>query len=380
MLNDRKPCENLASFGYDGNSLMTCDSYVAEKPKRRCKKEQPGTNKKLRFFCPSTCKTKCGTCENSASFRYKGNSSRTCESYVAEKPKKRCRKKQPGTKKKLRFFCPSTCKRSCKHTDSPSQSPIFDYDMTSPPTISRRDSPVFFPTNSPITDHDDFIRTPRPSMSQRDSPVFFPTNSPITDEERFEAPSQTPRTPIPTKSADSPDFFPTNSPFFDEDDAFMAPFQTPRTPIPTKSADSPDFFPTNSPFADHDDAYNSYSEAPVRTPRTPMPTKSDSPEFDFPSVHFDHFDFPAPVRTPMPTKSDSPDFSPYNPPISIQYSAAPVRTPRTPMPTKSDSPDFSPSNTPISIQFEVLAPVRTPRTPIPTKSADSPPSQSLNFV
>jgi hypothetical protein len=319
MLNDRKPCENLASFGYDGNSLMTCDSYVAEKPKRRCKKEQPGTNKKLRFFCPSTCKTKCGTCENSASFRYKGNSSRTCESYVAEKPKKRCRKKQPGTKKKLRFFCPSTCKRSCKHTDSPSQSPIFDYDMTSPPTISRRDSPV-----------------------------FFPTNSPITDEERFEAPSQTPRTPIPTKSADSPDFFPTNSPFFDEDDAFMAPFQTPRTPIPTKSADSPDFFPTNSPFADHDDAYNSYSEAPVRTPRTPMPTKSDSPEFDFPSVHFDHFDFPAPVRTPMPTKSDS--------------------------------PDFSPSNTPISIQFEVLAPVRTPRTPIPTKSADSPPSQSPNFV
>jgi len=244
MLNDRKPCENLASFGYDGNSLMTCDSYVAEKPKRRCKKEQPGTNKKLRFFCPSTCKTKCGTCENSASFRYKGNSSRTCESYVAEKPKKRCRKKQPGTKKKLRFFCPSTCKRSCKHTDSPSQSPIFDYDMTSPPTISRRDSPVFFPTNSPITDHDDFIRTPRPSMSQRDSPDFFPSNTPI----------------------------------------------------------------------------------------------------------------------------------------SIQYSAAPVRTPRTPMPTKSDSPDFSPSNTPISIQFEVLAPVRTPRTPIPTKSADSPPSQSPNFV
>ena len=60
-----------------------------------------------------------GECENSELWRFDGDVIKTCKTYVAVKPKKRCKKVQPGTKKKLKFFCPSTCKRKCKRNDSP---------------------------------------------------------------------------------------------------------------------------------------------------------------------------------------------------------------------------------------------------------------------
>ncbi|OEU06656.1 hypothetical protein FRACYDRAFT_254210 [Fragilariopsis cylindrus CCMP1102] len=104
------------------DSSRTCDSYVAFKPIKRCKKEQPGTGKKVRFYCPGTCKKKCprGKCENLKTFRFQGNSN-ACDSYVAEKPVKRCKKDVEGKKdkvtgklKKVKFFCPATCKKKCK--------------------------------------------------------------------------------------------------------------------------------------------------------------------------------------------------------------------------------------------------------------------------
>jgi hypothetical protein len=132
---DRDACENSATFGYDGNVTRTCDAFVALKPRKRCKKVQPGTGKHLRFFCPRTCKSKCqnaptasptdrGECQNSVDFGYEGNATRTCDAYVALKPRKRCKKEQPGTGgKRLRYFCPATCKDRCKNTDAPTVTP-----------------------------------------------------------------------------------------------------------------------------------------------------------------------------------------------------------------------------------------------------------------
>ena len=54
-------------------------------------------------------------CSNDLDFRFEGNSSRTCDLYVAIKPVKRCEKIQPESGgKKVRKFCPGTCKRKCK--------------------------------------------------------------------------------------------------------------------------------------------------------------------------------------------------------------------------------------------------------------------------
>ena len=60
-------------------------------------------------------------CENSDAFRFEDNLEFTCDLYIAKKPKKRCKKKVQGTKdegtgklKKVKFFCPATCKKNCK--------------------------------------------------------------------------------------------------------------------------------------------------------------------------------------------------------------------------------------------------------------------------
>ncbi|OEU19200.1 hypothetical protein FRACYDRAFT_237492 [Fragilariopsis cylindrus CCMP1102] len=113
-------CSDDISFRFEGNPSRTCDSYVAIKPIKRCQKIQPESGgKKVRNFCPSVCKSNCkrrrGPCENLGSFRFEGNSSRTCDSYVAMKPIKRCAKIQPKSGgKKVSEFCPSTCKKKCK--------------------------------------------------------------------------------------------------------------------------------------------------------------------------------------------------------------------------------------------------------------------------
>ena len=84
-----------------------------------------------------------GECENSELWRFDGDVIKTCKTYVAVKPKKRCKKVQPGTKKKLKFFCPSTCKRKCKRNDSPTSSPSLK------PSLSPSDVPSFIPSTDP---------------------------------------------------------------------------------------------------------------------------------------------------------------------------------------------------------------------------------------
>ena len=119
-------CSNDLDFKFEGDLSRTCDSYVAYKPVKRCKKIQPKSGgKKVRKFCPGTCKKKCkkprGECENLLTFRFQGNWKFSCDLYVALKPVKRCKKDVEGTNdkvtgklKKVRFFCPATCKRKCK--------------------------------------------------------------------------------------------------------------------------------------------------------------------------------------------------------------------------------------------------------------------------
>ena len=175
----RKPCENQESFQFKGDATKTCD-YVAKNPNKRCKKVQPGPgNKKVKFFCPSACKKKCkntdsptssptftrGDCENLDSFQFEGNAHRTCDSYVAKKPNKRCKKKQLvlGTKIKLKFFCPATCKRKCKNIDSPTATP------TATPTLSPSASPTASPSISASS-----APSPIPSVI----PSFIPSESP----------------------------------------------------------------------------------------------------------------------------------------------------------------------------------------------------------
>jgi hypothetical protein len=103
---------------------VDCDTFVAETPDKRCKRKQPGTGgKKVQFFCPATCKEKCfstsptdapthqerGECENLSTFGFRGNESKTCDEYVAQSPRKRCKRKKPGSGgEKDRLFCQSS--------------------------------------------------------------------------------------------------------------------------------------------------------------------------------------------------------------------------------------------------------------------------------
>jgi len=173
----RGDCENLDAFFFDGDATKTCDDYVADKPNKRCKKKQPGTGgKKVKFFCPASCKSECestdsptssptvtrGACTNLDSFQFEDDATQTCDSYVAEKPKKRCQKVQPGpNNKKLKFFCPATCKSKCKKTDSPTASP------TAAPTATPTASPTGDPTSNPTTSPS---VSSYPSLAPSDSP------------------------------------------------------------------------------------------------------------------------------------------------------------------------------------------------------------------
>ncbi|OEU07947.1 hypothetical protein FRACYDRAFT_250598 [Fragilariopsis cylindrus CCMP1102] len=105
---------------------MSQDTMWPKYTTYRCRKIQPESGgKKVRKFCPGTCKKKCktprGKCENLKTFRFQGRQKFTCDLYVAVKPVKRCQKDVLGKKdevngklKKIKFFCPATCKKKCK--------------------------------------------------------------------------------------------------------------------------------------------------------------------------------------------------------------------------------------------------------------------------
>ena len=223
---DRGECENSQQFRFEGDSLRTCDSYVAEKPIKRCVKKQPGTDgKRVKFFCPATCKKKCftstpissptdkpGPCKNSNAFGYEGDPLKTCDSYVAKKPYKRCRKVVDSNffivpaddqdANKIRFHCPATCKRKCKNTKVPTASPTVT-PTTSPtdlPTTSSSASPsatesaMEAPTSRPVDPRDtrDPVATASPSVTPTTSPTDLSTASSSASSSATESAMETP--------------------------------------------------------------------------------------------------------------------------------------------------------------------------------------------
>jgi hypothetical protein len=55
-------------------------------------------------------------CEDSIIFRYENDPSKSCSTYVALKPRKRCRKLDKQSGKRIKFFCPNVCnyKNKCR--------------------------------------------------------------------------------------------------------------------------------------------------------------------------------------------------------------------------------------------------------------------------
>ena len=271
---DRGECENSQQFRFEGDSLRTCDSYVAEKPIKRCVKKQPGTDgKRVKFFCPATCKKKCftstpissptdkpGPCKNSNAFGYEGDPLKTCDSYVAKKPYKRCRKvvdsnffivpAEDQDANKIQFYCPATCKRECKNTNEPGpceNSPAFGYKGNPLKTCDSYVAKKAYKRCRKVVDSNFFIvpaedqdankirfhcpatckrkckntkvPTASPSVTPTTSPTDLPTTSssasPSATESAMEAPTSRPVDPRDTRdpvATASPSVTPTTSP------------------------------------------------------------------------------------------------------------------------------------------------------------------------
>jgi uncharacterized surface protein with fasciclin (FAS1) repeats len=55
----RRVCTDSITFRFNNEQNKDCARWVFAKPKRRCNKNDPVSGKKVRFFCPTICKTKC---------------------------------------------------------------------------------------------------------------------------------------------------------------------------------------------------------------------------------------------------------------------------------------------------------------------------------
>jgi hypothetical protein len=56
---DREECEDCETFRFNNEQDKDCDTWVSEKPDKRCKKNDPITGKAVKFFCPVECKKIC---------------------------------------------------------------------------------------------------------------------------------------------------------------------------------------------------------------------------------------------------------------------------------------------------------------------------------
>jgi len=114
-------CDNKSGYFFEGNKEKGCD-WAAEDAKKRCRKRDKKRNfRKVKVFCPSVCKKTC-KCDNEPGYFFEGNEEQGCD-WVAEDAKKRCKKKdKQRSKKKLKVFCPIVCNKSCA-TNSPTKPP-----------------------------------------------------------------------------------------------------------------------------------------------------------------------------------------------------------------------------------------------------------------
>lgn len=64
----------------------------------------------------------CGECKNCDIFYWEGDCTKTCETYLALKPDKRCNKTQNG--RLLKGYCPAACKKIICKSGQPTLNPI----------------------------------------------------------------------------------------------------------------------------------------------------------------------------------------------------------------------------------------------------------------
>jgi len=97
-------CRDDAEFRADGNERRTCE-WVSRDSKKRCKRYDNNTGKRVFEFCRMTCET-C-TCQDDDNFRFNGNPVMDCD-WVAQDVEARC-----ALDESIRKNCIVTCSSDC---------------------------------------------------------------------------------------------------------------------------------------------------------------------------------------------------------------------------------------------------------------------------
>jgi len=135
---DRGKCKNDQNFRFQNKKKKNCN-WVARKLSRcNIKVWQPSTKGKIvEFFCPAVCAPSCkgptlaqftpsnrGVCQDDTTYLYQGEEGKSCKTWAANKPRKRCKKKDKNRNDEqiVAFFCPSVCDSVCP-TPEPSKAP-----------------------------------------------------------------------------------------------------------------------------------------------------------------------------------------------------------------------------------------------------------------
>jgi hypothetical protein len=124
----RGPCENLNTYFWQGDPSKTCDTFVAIKPRIRCKKKDTVTGKALRKYCPATCKARCkntsspstssdnnptnntNNCIDRDDFKRNNRKKLNCDWVGRRKTRKRCNLVDDN-KKVSEYWCRATCSK-----------------------------------------------------------------------------------------------------------------------------------------------------------------------------------------------------------------------------------------------------------------------------
>lgn len=106
-------CINDDSFRLNGKTNRGCTWVAKRKTKRRCKKKDRISKRRVKEFCPRVCKKKCQPCgRDTINFGLNGDISKDCL-WVSNNPLNRCEREDTISKKKAKEFCLSACDLRC---------------------------------------------------------------------------------------------------------------------------------------------------------------------------------------------------------------------------------------------------------------------------
>ncbi|OEU21677.1 hypothetical protein FRACYDRAFT_231818 [Fragilariopsis cylindrus CCMP1102] len=247
-------------------------------------------------------------CTDDVDFRFKDEPAMDCTNWVSAKPKIRCPKRDPITRKRVKSSCPSICRSSCIVSKN-------NVTTISPTTTS-------VPSDIPTTSYNN---VQRPSVSPTNSSSSLPSSDPTKD-----------TTSSPTSH---------NSDYPSAGSSFIAssnPSSSSEIPS-TISTDSPNVRPSDSPT-------NSSSSLPSSNP-TRGPTSSPTTHIrDYPSVEPSFIasgnpssspEIPSSISTDNPSSSSSSAIPDTNPLTVSPSTTSPVATgtihPNSVSPSSSDT-------------------------------------------